>query len=234
MMDLFIGNKNYSTWSMRPWLVLRHFEIPFSEHLIAFDHFGPDSTFKQKILQINPTGKVPALKFEDLLIWDTLAICEFLAEQFPDRSLWPKDMKQRARARSISAEMHSGFTTLRSICEMNIEADLAEVGAQLWRDHPALQQDVQRIESIWSERPEPEGFLCGPQFSIADAFYAPVVMRFLSYALPVSASSQQYMQHMLQLPAIRQWMDEAKQEHMFVECEEPYRNRPDGPDESSI
>ena len=148
MIDLFIGNKNYSTWSMRPWLVLRYFNIEFNEHLIPFDDFKLESEFKQHIFKINPTGKVPALQHDGLLVWDSLAICEYLAEQFPQKYLWPENKAQRARARSMSAEMHSGFPTLRSICGMNIEADLIEVGQRLWRDYPQLTIDVQRIEKI--------------------------------------------------------------------------------------
>ena len=223
MLDLFIGNKNYSTWSMRPWLVLRHFDIAFAEHLIAFDDFKLDSPFKKTILAINPTGKVPALKDDELLIWDSLAICEYLAEKFPEKQLWPRDQKQRARARSMSAEMHSSFMTLRSTCDMNLDADLSEVGAKLWAKKPQLQEDVKRIQALWAERPSQDGFLCGNEFSIADAFYAPVVMRFIGYGIPVSEDSQMYMQKILKLPAVQQWMAEAKAEYVFVACEEQYR-----------
>ena len=223
MLDLFIGNKNYSTWSMRPWLVLKHFDIHFKEHLIPFDDFKLESPFKKTILTINPTGKVPALKDDELLIWDSLAICEYLAETFPEKSLWPKDKKQRARARSMSAEMHSSFMTLRSTCDMNLDADLSEVGAKLWAKKPQLQEDVKRIQALWAERPSQDGFLCGNEFSIADAFYAPVVMRFIGYGIPVSEDSQMYMQKILKLPAVQQWMAEAKAEYVFVACEEQYR-----------
>ena len=225
MLDLFIGNKNYSTWSMRPWLVLRHFDIAFAEHLIAFDDFKLDSSFKKTILAINPTGKVPALKDDELLIWDSLAICEYLAEKFPEKQLWPRDQKQRARARSMSAEMHSSFMALRSTCGMNLDADLSEVGAKLWLDNSQLQEDVKRIETLWSERPDPNGFLCGDTFSIADAFYAPVVMRFIGYGIPISELNQIYMQKILKLAAVQQWIAEAKAEHVFVACEEQYRSQ---------
>ena len=227
MLDLFIGNKNYSTWSMRPWLVLKHFDIQFKEHLIPFDDFQPDSLFKKMILTINPTGKVPALRDGEFLIWDSLAICEYLAEVFPEKSLWPKDKKQRARARCMSAEMHSGFTALRSACGMNLDADLAEVGAKLWLENPQLQQDVKRIEALWAERPSQNSFLCGDEFSIVDAFFAPVVMRFIGYGIPVSDLNQRYMQSILNLAAVQQWIAEAKAEHVFVACEEPYRTQQD-------
>ena len=225
MLDLFIGNKNYSTWSMRPWLVLRHFDIVFTEHLIPFDDFKLESPFKQTILAINPTGKVPALKDGELLIWDSLAICEYLAETFPEKQLWPQDQKQRARARSMSAEMHSSFMTLRSTCDMNLDADLSEIGAKLWLEKPQLQEDVKRIEALWSERPDPNGFLCGDAFCIADAFYAPVVMRFIGYGLPISEMNQMYMQKILNLAAVQRWIAEAKAEHVFVACEEQYRTQ---------
>ena len=225
MLELFIGDKNYSTWSMRPWLVLQHFDISFKEHLIPFDHFELDSQFKQSIFKINPTGKVPALIDEGFLIWDTLAICEYLAEKFSNKSLWPKDAHQRARARSVSAEMHSSFMALRSTCEMNIDADLTHIGQKLWQENIKLQQDVQRIEQLWSERPSADSFLCSMDFSIADAFYAPVVMRFVGYGIPISASSQQYVEKILSVPAVKQWMKEAKEEFRFVACEEPYRTQ---------
>lgn len=225
MLDLFIGNKNYSTWSMRPWLVLRHFDIAFTEHLIPFDDFQLESPFKKTILAINPTGKVPALKDGDLLIWDSLAICEYLAEKFPEKQLWPQDQKQRARARSMSAEMHSSFMALRNTCGMNLDADLSEVGAQLWLDHPQLKEDVKRIEALWAERPSQDGFLCGDAFSIVDAFYAPVVMRFIGYGIPISDYNRIYMQKILNLAAVQRWMTEAKAEHVFVACEEQYRTR---------
>ena len=225
MLDLYIGNKNYSSWSMRVWLVLRHFNIEFNEHLIQFDHFEADSQFKQAILKINPTGKVPALIHDQFLVWDTLAICEYLAELFPEKDLWPKEIQQRALARSMSAEMHSSFMHLRRLYEMNIEADLRQVGLKLWQENLGLQHDVQRIEGLWTSRPDPNGFLCGAEFSIVDAFYAPVVMRFIGYGVPVSANSQLYIQRIVELPAVQQWINEAKQEHCFVACEEPYRSK---------
>ena len=213
MYNLWIGNKNYSTWSMRPWLLLKQAEIPFQEHLIQFDSFAPESQFKTEILKLNPTGKVPVLVDEDVVIWDSLAICEYIAEQYPEKTLLPQDRKMRVRARCISAEMHSGFQALRNLCPMNIEADLTEQGQQLWSEHAELRHDVARIEQIWLERPHETGFLCG-EFSLADAFYAPVVMRLVAYQLPLSASSQAYIQKILSLPAIQQWVTAAKQEHL--------------------
>ena len=222
MLELYIANKNYSSWSMRPWLVLKAFEIPFQEHVIYFDRERSIGTFKQKLSAISDNAKVPILVDQDLKIWDSLAICEYLAEQYPEYALWPKDQAQRARARSISAEMHSGFAQLRTLCGMNIRAQLAAVGQRLWAEDNELRQDVARIEQIWAARPDPEGFLYGA-FSIADAFYAPVVMRFKTYALPVSASSQRYMQNMLQHPAVQAWVEAAMVEGRWVNYLEAYQ-----------
>lgn len=145
-----------------------------------------------------------------------------MAEQHPEFTLWPQDTALRARARCISVEMHSSFQALRNLCPMNIEADLSHIGEQLWGEHAALRTDVARIEQIWSQRPSTDSFLCG-EFGIADAFYAPVVLRFVCFNLPVSAASQSYMQKMLSLASVQQWIAEAKQEHMFVPFDEPYR-----------
>ncbi|MEG2050014.1 MAG: glutathione S-transferase, partial [Comamonas sp.] len=132
MLKLYIGNKNYSSWSMRPWMLMRQSGIHFDEVRLRFDSFAPDSQFKQQVLSLSPIGKVPLLVDDELIIWDSLAICEYLAERFPEKHLWPQHASQRARARSLVSEMHSGFSSLRSLCPMNIEARLHEVGAQLW------------------------------------------------------------------------------------------------------
>lgn len=210
-MQLWIANKNYSSWSMRPWLVLKAFRIPFEEIMVEFSDQPNDSTFKQKVLAVNPNGKVPVLLDQELVLWDSLAICEYLAEKFPQLKLWPSDPVLKARARCISAEMHSSFMALRSQCGMNIRAHLEEYGAKLWAADENLRQDVARIEQIWAERPASQAFLCG-EFSIADAFYAPVVMRFKTYGLPVSTSAQQYMQLILAHPAVQAWMQGAAAE----------------------
>lgn len=210
-MQLWIANKNYSSWSMRPWLVLKAFQIPFEEQMVEFSAQAGDGTFKQKVLTVNPNGKVPVLLDQGLVVWDSLAICEYLAEKFPHLELWPSDPALKARARCISAEMHSSFMALRSQCGMNIRAHLEEYGAKLWAADENLRNDVARIEQIWAERPDPQAFLCG-KFSIADAFYAPVVTRFKSYGLPVSASAQQYMRLMLAHPAVQAWVQGAAAE----------------------
>ena len=212
-MDLYIGNKNYSTWSMRAWLVLQHFQIPFTEHLVPFDDFLPEQNFKQTLAKITPVGKVPVLKHQDLIVWESLAICEYLAELFPERHRWVQDVKTRAYARAICAEMHSGFMALRSLCPMNVTQDFIQLGQQLFHENVDLQADIKRVEEIWSKRENPKGFLCGNEFTIADAFYAPVVMRFKSYGLLVSESSQQYMQTILNLEAMKAWIEAAQQEN---------------------
>ncbi|MCK6416260.1 MAG: glutathione S-transferase family protein [Giesbergeria sp.] len=224
MLQLYIGNKNYSSWSMRPWVLLRQAGIPFEEVLARFDSFDPDSKFKATIAGISPTGKVPVLVDGDLAIWDTLAIAEYLAETYPEKHLWPQDKTARARARSVCAEMHSGFTALRGACPMNIEAHLPEVGALIWRDKPAVRADVQRLVDMWTGLLEQHG---GPMlfgdFSIADAFYAPVCMRLHSYGLPVPPHIQAYVQRVRALPGVKAWIDDALAEADFREFEEPYR-----------
>ncbi|TCH64564.1 glutathione S-transferase family protein [Acinetobacter sp. ANC 4862] len=225
MYQLYIANKNYSSWSMRPWLLLKAFNVPFEEIIIPFPSERNTGPFKQDVLAINPNGKVPVLLDDGLMLWDSLAICEYLAEQHPDQALWPQDVKQRARARCITAEMHSGFASLRNACGMNIRAHLAEVGKRLWQDNAELRQEVARIEQIWSERPNGNGFLCG-EFSIADGFYAPVVTRLMTYALPVSEYTRKYMQIMLQHPAMQAWIDGALQEDVWVNYLESYQQKP--------
>ena len=224
MIELYIGNKNYSSWSMRPWVLLRQAGIDFEEVMVRFDSFAADSQFKKAVGSLNPVGKVPVLVHDGLVVWDTLAIAEYVAEQFPEKNLWPADRAARARARSICAEMHSGFTALRNACPMSIEAHLPEVGALALRDHAAVRADLQRIVSMWSgllaEHSGP--MLFGP-FSVADAYYAPVVMRLKTYALPVPAEVAAYMDRVCALPGVKAWIDGALAEKDFLDFEEPYR-----------
>ena len=167
---------------------------------------------------------MPVLDDDGLRVWDTLAIAEYLAERFPEKHLWPQDAKARARARSVSAEMHSGFGALRSACPMNIEADLAETGALIWRDQSAVRGDVARIVSLWQALlAEHGGPMLFGEFSIADAFYAPVCMRLLRYALPVPPDVAAYMSRLVALPGVKAWIDGALAEHDFRAFEEPYR-----------
>ena len=224
MLKLYIGNKNYSSWSMRPWVLLTQAGIEFEEVMARFDSFAPDSDFKKVIGPVSPVGKVPALVDADLAVWDTLAIAEYLAEKFSDKQLWPADIKARARARSICAEMHSGFAALRSACPMNIEASLPEIGQLAWRDKPAVRADVARLVAMWSELLAQHG---GPMlfgaFSVADAYFAPVVMRLKTYALPVPEAIAAYMSRVCALPGVQAWVQGALAEHDFRDFEEPFR-----------
>lgn len=210
MQCLYIANKNYSSWSMRAWLVLTAFELAFEEVLIRFDAEAP--SFKQQLSHIHANAKVPVLDVGEFNIWDSLAICEYLAEQNPELALWPKSSHLRAQARSISCEMHSGFMALRQLCPMNIQAQYsAAEGQKLWEQHAELRADIARIEQIWAQRADHHQFLFG-EFGIADAFYAPVVLRLRSYALPVSEKTQQYMQLIMQHPAVKAWVSAALDE----------------------
>ncbi len=228
MRKLTIGNKNYSSWSMRPWVLLTQAGIPFEEVMVRFDSFEAGSTFKQAVGAQNPVGKVPVLLDDGFAVWDTLAIAETLAEQFPDKQLWPAHPQARARARSVCAEMHSGFGALRSACPMNIEASLPDIGAIALRDQPAVRADLARLMAMWSELLAQHG---GPMlfggFTIADAFFAPVVMRIRTYVLPVPAPVAAYMERVCDLPGVRAWIEGALAERDFLDFEEPYRLRRD-------
>jgi glutathione S-transferase len=227
MLQLYIGNKNYSSWSMRAGVLLQQAGIPFEEKLVKFDSFGdPDSAFGRTIRQVTPAGRVPALVDGDLVVWDSLAIAEYVAEKFPDKQLWPQDAKQRARARSICAEMHSGFTGLRTACPMNIEASLPEAGAIAWRDRPAVRDDTQRIVQMWGELLEQhKGPMLFGEFTIADAFFAPVCMRIKNYALPVPGRITDYIRRVCALPGVKAWIAGALEEKSFVVQDEPYRTK---------
>jgi glutathione S-transferase len=232
MLKLYIGNKNYSSWSMRPWVLLTQSGIPFEEVKVLFDSFAPDSNFKQTILKVNPRGQVPVLVDSqvagDLIVADTLAIAEYLAESFPAKSFWPADKIARAQARMACAEMHSGFTALRSNCPMNIEARLPHIGQLMLRDKPALVADVARLEILLGGLlsqyaiTHADGMLCGA-FSIVDAYFAPVVMRFKTYTLPTSRLLGAYMDRLCAMPGVAAWIADAKVEHEFRDFEEPYR-----------
>src|SRR5690348_2487374 len=177
-MQLYIGNKNYSSWSLRAWLLLRQAGIAFTERRLRLDG-DADSAFKRTLLAIAPSGRVPLLVEDDgFAVWDSLAIAETVAELYPDRRLWPADRRERARARSLCAEMHSGFMALRGRCPMNIEASLPEVGARVGREWPDVAADLRRIDAMWSGQLDASGgpFLFG-EFGIVDAYYAPVCSR---------------------------------------------------------
>ena len=230
-LQLYIGNKNYSSWSMRPWVLMTQAGIPFEEIMVRFDSFENNSAFKKSLRGISPVGKVPVLVDDGFAVWDTLAIAEYLAERFPEKQLWPADPKARARARSVCAEMHSGFGALRSHCPMNIEAALPDTGRLIWRDQTAVRADMARLCGLWGEllaaQPEkmPDGSapLLFGHFSIADAYFAPVCMRIRTYGLPLPADLQAYVERVAALPGVRAWIDGALAEHDFLDFEEPYR-----------
>lgn len=224
MRTLYIANKNYSSWSMRPWVLMKQAGIPFEEQMLHFDAMDADSDFKRAVREVNPAGRVPVLVDDGLVVWDTLAIAEYLAESFPDRQLWPRDVKARARARSVCAEMHAGFGALRSHCPMNIEASLALAGALAWRDHADVRSDVQRIVAMWTGLlEEHKGPMLFGEFSIADAYFAPVCMRIKNYALPVPGHITDYIRRVSALPSVQAWVEDALAEKQFVEFDEPYR-----------
>lgn len=225
MLQLFIGNKNYSSWSMRPWVLMHQMGIEFEEVPVRFDSFEDGSEFKRRIGSVSPVRKVPALVDDGFVVWDSLAICEYLAERFPEKNLWPKDAKLRARARSVCAEMHSGFGALRSACPMNIEADLRAIGEIIWRDNAAVRTDLHRINVMWSEllALHPDGGYLFGSFGIADAFFAPVCMRLKSYALPLPADVSAYVERIAETPGVHAWIVGALAEKDFLDFEEPYR-----------
>lgn len=202
---IVVGDKNLSSWSMRPWLALHATGYPFRERKIRLDR--PDT--KDKLRAVSPTGKVPALIDGDLVLWESLAICETLAEWFPAAGLWPKDPGVRAYARSVAAEMHGGFAALRQEMPMNLRARTPRPPS------PAVQADVDRITAIWRTCRELHGAggeLLFGGLTIADCMYAPVVTRFRTYAIPVDPVCQAYCEAVLSLPAVRAWYDDAERE----------------------
>jgi glutathione S-transferase len=223
---LYIGNKNYSSWSMRPWVLARAFDIPFEEVMVRFDFEDADPQFHRKLQGVTPAGRVPVWTDEDgFAVWDTLAIVEHLAGRHPDLALWPRKAQDRSRARSVCAEMHAGFASLRSACPMNIEAFFPEVGARLWAEQEGLRKDVARIEQLWTDALAASGgpWLFG-EFSAADAFYAPVAIRCSRFALPLGSPAQAYVQRLLDHPAVAEWVSGALAEQDFVADDEPYRS----------
>ncbi len=226
MLRLYIGNKNYSSWSMRPWVLMRQAGIGFEEVMVRFGSFAPDSAFKRTLDGVTPAGKVPALLDDGFAVWDSLAIAEYLAERFPDKALWPAGLQARARARSVCAEMHAGFAALRTHCPMNIEASLPAVGARVLAEQPAVRADLDRLAQMWTgllaQHPHPDGLLFGA-FTVADAYFAPVCMRLRTYALPVPPEVAAYVQRVCDLPGVRAWMADALAEQDFVPGQEPYR-----------
>jgi glutathione S-transferase len=205
-LHLMIGNKNYSSWSFRPWIAMRNAGIAFSETVISLD--APE--FKPQVTKISGTGKVPALADGEVHVWESLAILEYLAEKFPEAQLWPADASARAHARAIACEMHAGFVPLRRHCPMN-----------MWRPvkprelPPDVVTNVRRIDAMWTEcraRYGKNGLFLFGTFGAADAMYAPVVSRFHTYAVEVGAASRAYMAAVMALPAWQEWQVAALKE----------------------
>lgn len=203
MLNLHIANKNYSSWSLRPWVLLQALEIPFVEKLSPFSEGSHWDEFRE----FSPNGLVPCLVDGDITVWDSLAIVEYLAEAYPH--VWPKEKAARAWARSAAAEMHSGFPALREMCSMNcaVRAILHEIPEN-------LAKDIDRIDELWQQGLQRFGgsFLAGDSFTGVDAFYAPVVFRAVTYQLPLSEVSNRYCQMMLNMPAMRDWLTAALKE----------------------
>jgi len=219
-LTLVIGNQNYSSWSMRPWVLMKQLGIPFDEKKLRFHSTEWDA----EIERWSPSRLVPVLWRGDQSVWDSLAIAETLNEWFPDKGVWPKDAAARSFARSAAAEMHSGFRDLRGSMPMNIRASHPGKGM-----NPEVRKNIDRIEKLWTEARTRFGaggpFLFGA-FSAADAMYAPVVTRFKTYAVKLSPESQRYCDAMLAAPGIRAWIDDALQEKEFVADDEPYATAP--------
>ena len=213
MLRLVIGNKNYSSWSMRPWLVLKHFGLEFEEIRIPLF----TDTYEEELRQHSPTLRVPVLKDGDLVIWDSLAICEYVSEKFLQGTALPQDQVLRAQCRSYCAEMHSGFAVLRSQLPMNCRA------RRMLQTDAEIEAEVARIDTLWQQarnsHTAPEPYLFGA-FSMADAFFAPVVMRFLTYGITVSAESADYMQVIVENAAVSQWLEEANSESEIIAAAE--------------
>jgi glutathione S-transferase len=219
-LTLVIGNKNYSSWSMRPWVLMKQLGIAFDEVKLRFH--SPE--WDAQIERWSPSRLVPVLWRGDQSVWDSLAIMETLGEWYPDKAVWPRDEKARALARSTCAEMHSGFRDLRSHMPMNIRASHPGKGMT-----PEVRTNIDRIEKLWGEARRRFGgggaFLFGG-FCAADAMYAPVVMRFRTYGVTLSPENARYCEAMLAAPGVRAWIDGALEEKEFVAEDEPYANAP--------
>lgn len=199
-LTLIIGNKNYSSWSLRPWLVMKYAGLEFEEIRIPLDR--PET--RDRLLSYSPTGRVPVLQHGNLTIWESLAICEYIAEFVPAAHLYPSDLEARAIARAISCEMHAGFAKLRTHLPMDCRARRSDLEVA-----PDVQADIDRVTAIWREcrqRFGSTGELLFGSFSIADAMYAPVVSRFITYGIPLDPICQAYAQALWALPAMQEWL----------------------------
>ena len=213
MLKIVVGNKKYSSWSLRPGLALRITGAPFEEVVVPLDMPDTDANIRRW----SPSGRVPALIDGAVTVWESLAICEYLAEKFPDAALWPRDPVQRALARSVSNEMHAGFANLRMDCSMRI------VEQRPFKPlRPETQKDVDRIVAIWEECLQKSGgpWLFGAKPGIADAMYAPVVSRFRTYSIPVSAKAQAYCDTVWAWPALQEWVAAARAETLRAKLHE--------------
>jgi glutathione S-transferase len=219
-LTLVIGNKNYSSWSMRPWVLMKQLGIPFEEVRLRFHSQEWDA----QIERWSPSRLVPVLWRAEQSVWDSLAIMETLNEWYPEKGIWPKDDGARALARAASAEMHSGFRDLRSSMPMNVRASHPGKGM-----NPQVQANIERIEKLWGEARQRFGsggpYLFGA-FGAADAMYAPVVMRFRTYGVKLSPQGARYCEAMLAAPGVRAWIDDALTEKEFVAEDEPYATAP--------
>ena len=211
-MKLIIANRNYSSWSMRPWLVLRHFGIPFDEEQVLLNGEG----WKDIIRKKSPSGKVPVLIDGEAVVPETIAIIEYLHDKYPAKGIWPSNRIERALARSAAAEMHGGFTALRNAAPMNLRGSFP---GRI--DFDSVAADLRRIEQIWGGLTQRSGgpFLFGP-FTGADAMFAPVATRIRTYGLPVSDAAQEYVEANYALPAFQEWLVEALKEPWIVEHDE--------------
>jgi len=211
-MKLVIGNKNYSSWSLRPWIAMKALGIPFEEILIPFGSPLGNPDFKERLAPYTPAGKVPVLIDGDTHVWETLAILEYLAERFPEHQLWPSNMQARAAARALASEMHAGFSALRGECPMNLRRPIKPRALSA-----AAQADVARIESMWQQARARSGgpFLFG-RFCAADAMYAPVVTRLDTYGVAVSREARDYIDAVMALPAFAEWRTAAIAETWIV------------------
>jgi glutathione S-transferase len=218
---LIIGNKNYSSWSMRAWVLMTELGIEFDELLVKFGDFGAD--WRARIAPHSPSGQVPVLWLDGEPVWDTLAIAETLAERHPDRGVWPADARARRMARSACAEMHAGFRALRHAMPMNVRGAYPGCGLT-----PEVQRDIDRIVALWAacrDRFGGAGEMLFGRFSAADAFYAPVVMRFATYAPPLPEHARRYCAAVQRLASVRAWCDAARLEPDVIPEEEPYAQR---------
>ena len=215
-LKLAIANKNYSSWSMRPWVLLTQAGIAFEEIQLKFSDEGA----VEGIEPYSPTRQVPVLLIDGESVWDSLAIGEAVAELFPQKNLWPSDARARQIARSICAEMHAGFRSLRGAMPVNIRASHPGKGMS-----PAVQQDIDRIVEIWQScraRFGSGGKLLFGQFTIADAYYAPVATRFRTYAIALPPAAQRYADALLDLSSVQEWTAQARRETEFIRADEPY------------